>query len=103
MTIGIDSSYSISNLQYFFYAFATLPSQNPEEFSNVKILPIVRLKQLSGGNYWGRPTQSGVNSIKDIFEKNFSTSVGTKEQHLVKLEKELTKLSTDYSYFKISN
>lgn len=103
MTIGIDSSYSISDLKNFFYAFATLPSQKPENFSNVKILPIVRLKQLSGGNYWGRPTQSGVNSIKDIFEKNFSTSVGTKEQHLVKLQKHLTKLSTDYSYFEISN
>ena len=101
ITIGKDSTISIVGLKKFFYAFATLPSQEPRKFSNPKTLPIIRLKQLTGGNYWGLPSQTGVQSIKEIFEKNFSSSIGN--DHLAHLKKELSKLKTDYNYFKIEN
>ena len=90
ISIGKDSTYSIADLKKFFYAFATLPSQEPIKFSNPKTLPIIRLKQLSGGNYWGLPSQTGVQSVKEIFKKNFLSSVGT--EHLQKLEQELKNL-----------
>ena len=99
ITIAKDSSFLIGGLKKFFYAFATLPSQDPSKFSNPKTLPIIRLKQLTGGNYWGLPSQTGVQSIKEIFEKNFLSSI--ENGHLANLKKELSKLKTDYSYFGI--
>jgi len=99
ITIGMDSDHGLNELNKFFYAFATMPSQKPSKFDSPKTLPIIRLKQLSGGNYWGLPTQVGVKSIKEIFVTNFSSSIG--DDHLAHLKKELSKLKTDYNYFKI--
>tara|TARA_Y100001936_G_C16069281_1_gene669439 strand:+ start:1460 stop:2536 length:1077 start_codon:yes stop_codon:yes gene_type:complete len=101
ITIGINAEHPLSELKKFFYGFVTLPSQEPQKFSNPKTLPILRLKQLSGGNYWGLPTQTGVNSVKDIFTKNFSSSVGSKLEHQTLLQAELSKLNTVYDYFKL--
>jgi len=98
MKIGING-WNITDLKKFFYAFATLPSQNPEIIKSTG-LPVVRLKKLSGGNFWGLPSKENVaQSMKEIFKKNFSSSIGDGIES--NLKKELPKLKTDYSYFGI--
>ena len=99
MMIGINE-FSITQLKDFFYTFVALPSQQPEEL-HAKKLEVVRLRTLSGGNFWGLETNSFAKSMKEIFPRIFSSSIGTREQHIKNLEKELPKLSTDYNYFKI--
>ena len=96
--IGTDS-YKIKNLKKFYYAFATLPSQNPDIIKSDG-LPVLRLMNLSGGTFWGLPSkEKTAQSMKEFFEKNLS-NIGN--NCLTNLEKELPKLSTDYNYFKIS-
>ena len=98
MKIGING-WNITDLKKFFYAFATLPSQNPEIIKSTG-LPVVRLKKLSGGNFWGLPSEKDIaKSMKEIFKKNFSSSIGDGIES--NLKKELPKLETDYSYFGI--
>jgi len=72
ITIG-KNGFSMKSFGKFFYCFVTVPSGNVNyKTSN---LPVKRVYNLSGGNYWGRPSSSGVaHSIKEIFNKNFSTS-----------------------------
>ena len=96
--IGVNNR-NITDFKKFFYAFATLPSQNPEIIKSTG-LPVVRLKKLSGGNFWGLPSKKDIaKSMKEIFKKNFSSSIGDGIES--NLKKELPKLETDYSYFGI--
>ena len=98
MKIGIND-WDVTVLKKFFYAFATLPSQKPEIIKSTS-LPVVRLEKLSGGNFWGLPSKKGIaKSMKEIFKKNFSSSIGDGIES--NLKKELPKLKTDYSYFGI--
>ena len=100
MKIGIND-WDITVLKKFFYAFATLPSQKPEIIKSTG-LPVVRLKKLSGGNFWGMPSKKDIaKSMKEIFKENFSSSIGDGIES--NLKKELPKLKTDYNYFKIEN
>ena len=40
-------------------------------------MPVVRLRSLSGGNFWGLPTRPDIaESMKEIFARNFQTSFG---------------------------
>ena len=98
MKIGIND-WDVTVLKKFFYAFATLPSQKPEIIKSTS-LPVVRLEKLSGGNFWGLPSKKDIaKSMKEIFKKNFSSSIGDGIES--NLKKELPKLKTDYNYFKI--
>ena len=98
MKIGIND-WDVTVLKKFFYAFATLPSQKPEIIKSTS-LPVVRLKKLSGGNFWGLSSKKDIaKSMKEIFKKNFSSSIGDGIES--NLKKELPKLETDYSYFGI--
>lgn len=98
MKIGIND-WNITSFKKFFYAFATLPSQKPEIIKSTS-LPVVRLKKLSGGNFWGLSSKKDIaKSMKEIFKKNFSSSIGDGIES--NLKKELPKLKTDYSYFGI--
>ena len=47
-------------------------------------LPVLRVKNLSGGNYWGKKTEEGVAlSVNEFFGKNFSSSfVGGVRNHI---------------------
>ena len=98
MKIGIND-WDVTVLKKFFYAFATLPSQKPEIIKSIG-LPVVRLEKLSGGNFWGLPSKKGIaKSMKEIFKKNFSSSIGDGIES--NLKKKLPKLETDYTYFGI--
>lgn len=59
----------------FSYAFVTVPtSRGP--FLSTK-LPVLRVRGLTGGNYWGHPTSPGVaKSLKEFFTTNFPSNFG---------------------------
>ena len=65
-----------SSLKYFSYAFVTVPTVNPSKFKHTAV-PVLRVRALSGGNYWGRPAKSGIAmNIFDMLDKNFQESLG---------------------------
>ena len=57
----------------FRYAFVTVPTSNGN-FSPTS-LQVLRVSALSGGNYWGRPTQAGVaKSLSELLGHNFPSA-----------------------------
>ena len=70
VSIGIDG-FNPSSLGGLRYGFMTLPSQkNLDDFKPTSV-NVARVQTLSGGNYWGRPSKSGVvSSVKQIFNKS---------------------------------
>lgn len=93
------STYSISNLVKFSYSFVTVPTVNREKFK-VDSTAVQRVRNLSGGNYWGYPSEASVaHSLKDIFGIVFLSS--SNNGLIARLKSELPHLSTRYSYFNL--
>jgi len=91
------NNFSIDALQNFSYSFVTVPSSK-KDIRGKNCTPVNRVNNISGGNYWGMPSQSGIaSSLKEIFQKNFSG--GVKHSLRDDLSKELPKLKSKYSYF----
>jgi hypothetical protein len=67
------NSHSIQDMKAFSYSFVTVPTQKDPYKSTD--MAIKRVRNLSGGNYWGNPTTSGVSlSVSEIFSKNFKAA-----------------------------
>lgn len=99
ITIGREG-YSIMNARLFSYAFATVPTVRLDRIKATSVA-VERVRNLSGGNYWGLPTQSGVaSSIKEMLERNLKN--GNKDNHLSTIGRAIPKYGTEYSYFKLS-
>jgi len=93
------NGYSIHSAKHFTYSFVTVPTSRVEKIKPTSTC-VKRVDQISGGNYWGRATVSGVaRSVKEMLGRNLST--GHDSSHLVSLETELPKLNSDYRYFNI--
>jgi hypothetical protein len=72
ITIG-KNGFSMKHFRKFFYCFVTVPSGKLKYKAGG--LPVKRVYNLSGGNYWGLTTSSGVaQSLKEIFNRNFANS-----------------------------
>ena len=70
ITIG-KNGFSMKDLDKFSYSFLTVPT-GKSEYKTTSVA-VKRVYNLSGGNYWGQPSKSGIsNSIKEIFNRNFS-------------------------------
>jgi hypothetical protein len=72
ITVGQNGHY-YGDLKKFTYSFVTVPSQK----SNFKstTMAVKRVRNLSGGNYWGQATQKSIAfSLKEIFSKNFRSA-----------------------------
>lgn len=94
-----NNGYTIGGCSRFTYSFATIPTNANNKFvpSSVSVL---RVKNLSGGNYWGHTTENGVAaSIKEMLTRNLSS--GHTLGILDTLRRELPNLATDYSYFRL--
>jgi hypothetical protein len=84
----------------FAYAFVAVPTGNIHVLTP-QVMPVLRVKNLSGGNFWGQPAKKGVaGSLADIFNKNFLSAT----QHLGRpwrnhLDDELRSLRSKYKYF----
>lgn len=70
------NGYSVKNLRRFTYSFVTAPSQKEGRMpSKSTQMAVKRVCNLTGGNYWGLPTKSGVAlSLSEIFDSNFSSA-----------------------------
>jgi len=76
ITIG-RNGFNIQNAHRFTYSFVTVPS-NQNVVYNPNGVPVKRVTNLSGGNYWGQPTvQNVARSLKEIFMNNFPNSART--------------------------
>jgi hypothetical protein len=97
------NSHSVRTLQKFSYAFVTVPTQRNLATFTPTATAVRRVSNLSGGNYWGQASKSGVaGSIADIFSMNFGTatqSLGQPWQN--HLDQELALLASQYAYFNI--
>ncbi len=75
VAIGVNG-YSPSSFGRFTYAFATVPTNTAKNGLNYDFKPdstaVVRVQGLTGGNYWGNPSISGVaDSMSEYFGRNF--------------------------------
>jgi len=91
-----QNNYSVQDIKKFTYSFVKVPTQKNKFKKNST--PVNRVSNISGGNYWGQPSESGISrSLKEIFKNNFSG--GMPNSIRASLSLELSKLDTDYSYF----
>jgi hypothetical protein len=68
-----EGGFSPYSFQNFSYAFMTVPTNanGVETFKNTTTA-VVRVRGLSGGNYWGYPRKAGVaDSISEFLGRNF--------------------------------
>lgn len=98
ISVGTNN-FSIQALRAFSYSFVTVPTNKLSGFKPTSTC-VGRVKNLSGGNYWGYPSLNGVaRNIQEIFQ-NFADGLddgGIRQT----LQPALSKLDSDLSYFKI--
>lgn len=98
VTVG-RNGYAIADVARFTYSFVTVPTSRIEGI-NANSTCVKRVTNITGGNYWGRPTVNHVaNSIKEMLQRNLSS--GHIRNHLTTLNSELPRLNTDYSFFRL--
>jgi hypothetical protein len=70
ITLG-RNGFGIQDCQRFTYAFVTVPSNKNTAFGPGNV-STKRVANLSGGNFWGRPTLRNVaRNLKEIFNNNY--------------------------------
>lgn len=84
----------------FKYAFVTVPT-NKLELYKPNSLAVRRVGELTGGNYWGRPTESGI--AKSVLEIFTTAKMGPNGgQDIVQtLRSAIPDLRSTYSYFSL--
>ncbi|QJD12614.1 hypothetical protein [Streptococcus canis] len=103
ISVGTDG-YSIHDAKRFTYSFVTVPSNQlvkngRQQYKNTSTA-VLRVINLSGGNYWGLPSSAGVaSSIKELVERNLKT--GHNNGIISTIRTALPDLSTTYSYFNL--
>ena len=98
ITVG-QNGYSIRNVNMFTYSFVTVPTIKLKKIKTNSIC-VLRVRNLSGGNYWGLPSQIGIaDSIKEILVRNLNS--GHSSNHLTTMHSMLPALSTTHSYFNL--
>jgi hypothetical protein len=64
----------LEQLKSFSYAFVTVPTNSLEKFTPTA-MPVLRVANMSGGAFWGRPSRNGVIlSLKEFFAKNYNVA-----------------------------
>lgn len=98
ITIGREG-FNIHDASNFSYSFVTVPSNQRANY-NSNSVAVKRVTNLSGGNYWGKPTQQHVSrSVKEIFTNNFQT--GYPNNIRTEIRNAIPELSDELSYFRI--
>jgi hypothetical protein len=99
ITIGKDG-YNIHQANNFTYSFVTVPSNRRANYNSDSVA-VRRVTNLSGGNYWGKPTQENVaRSLKEIFTNNFQS--GATNSLRQDIRNSIEYLNTDLSYFRLT-
>lgn len=98
ITLG-RNGYTIRNCNRFTYSFVTVPTGDISDYTP-NATQVVRVRNLTGGNYWGRPTLNNVaSSLKEMLNRNLAN--GMQGSHINNLNNIVCELSTTYSYFDI--
>lgn len=101
-TNGINvgtNGFSIHDCRRFTYSFVTVPTNRLSSY-NQNSTSVLRVRNLSGGNYWGRPTMQGVaNSLKEMLDRNLRN--GSSDSVISTIRRAVPELSTTYSYFRL--
>lgn len=98
ITVG-RNGYSIHNTSRFTYSFVTVPTVNVSKIKATSTC-VKRVVNISGGNYWGRPTSSNIaSSVKEMLARNLAA--GHINNHLTTLANNLPNLNSDYCYFRL--
>ena len=101
LSIG-KNSWMLRDLKSFSYAFATMPTQKKLDGFTPTKLPVVRVRSISGGNYWGSETKNNVaSSISEIF--SFYNEAFGNHSHRNLLSEQMEHLQTKFSYFNFPN
>lgn len=101
ISVGADG-FSIHDAKRFTYSFVTVPSNQlvkdgRETYKNTSTA-VLRVINLSGGNYWGLPSKTGIaSSVKELLERNLKS--GQNRGILFTIRAALPDLGTTYSYF----
>ncbi len=94
------NGYSIQQIP-FTYSFCTVPTNKLDNYKTTST-SVQRVRNLSGGNYWGRPTSNGIaNSIKEIFNRNFQSAFSPSNQRAI-LNAIANDFDSELSYFDIT-
>lgn len=102
LTVG-KNNFSIRNTRLFTYAFVTVPSNAISQYKS-DCVAVKRITNLSGGNYWGRPSKQNIaKSIKEIFANNYQS--GQRIDLRTDLKAALPDLNRNgsLSYFNLTN
>lgn len=95
------SGRSIRSLSDFSYSFVTVPTNNYTSYSPSG-LPVMRIQNVSGGNYWGYASVPRVAlSLKEIFNRNFAGAYGATPIITHITTNVIPNLSGTFSYFNI--
>ena len=97
VSVGVNNV-APQDFKTFRYAFVTVPTNKIGIYKSTSTA-VIRLADLSGGHYWGRPTKNGVSAgLHEIFA---TSAIGPAEGRGVKeaLRSNLRELRTKYSYF----
>jgi len=98
ITIGREG-YNIHQSNNFTYSFVTVPSNRRDLYSQDSV-SVKRVTNLSGGNYWGKPTAPNIaRSLKEIFINNYLSGYRTDIRNDIK--KAIPFLSTELKYFNL--
>ena len=91
------NGFSLSNCKKFTYSFVTVPTVELNKFK-IDSVAVQRVRNMSGGTYWGYPTKSGIaRNIKEMIFSNFNDNQNFNP--LKTLEDYIPLLKTDYNYF----
>jgi hypothetical protein len=99
VTVG-SKGRSIDSFASFTYSFVTVPSQKDID-KNYKVTStaVNRVRNISGGNYWGLPTKDGVaDSLNEFIGRNLSEYIPGADL-LGWLDQQAKLLKSSYSYF----
>lgn len=101
VTVGTKGR-SIESFASFTYSFVTVPSQKDiEKNYKVSSTSVNRVRNISGGNYWGLHTKNGVaDSLNEFIGRNLSEYVPNSDL-IGWLDKQVVLLKSDYSYFNL--
>ena len=103
ITVGTNG-YSIRDCARFSYSFITVPSntlrKNNRDTYTATSTAVLRVHNLSGGNYWGLQSKSGVaSSVKELLERNLRN--GHSDGILNTINTAIEELHTTFSYFRL--
>lgn len=98
ITVG-RNGYDIHKSKNFTYAFVTVPTNQKTNFKPDSVA-VKRVNNLSGGNFWGKPTKEGVaRSVKEIFTNNYIS--GFDKDLRLSITNTIKNLDNKFSYFNL--